>query len=193
MNSRRGFSLVEILVVLGIAVVLLALALPAFLGQSKAANLRHGAEQLQGELLLARQQALALNSPHEVRFFAKAGAAGFTAYQTFRVESDGTQTAASKVRQLPENVVIPNEAELSPLLTESTMTGTQSGGAPAVAGWAYAAFQFRSSGELADVAAEKAFLTLVDAQKPRAPGALPDNYARVSVQPITGMVSVAQP
>jgi uncharacterized protein (TIGR02596 family) len=194
MSSKyRAFSLVEILVVVGILVVLLAFSLPAFMGQSKAANLRLAGDQLKAGLLLARQQALALNSAFEVRFYAESGTSGFTAYQILRVEGDGSSSPASKVEQFPANVVIPDEAELSPLLTESSLTGTQSGGGPSVEGWNYAAIQFRSSGELVDVDKDKAFLTLVDSQQEREAGKPPVNFVLVTVQPMTGMVMLTQP
>src|SRR5438552_197842 len=68
--SRSGFTLVEMIVVIGIMVVLMALAvavIPRVQERSKAAR---GADQLQGWLLIAKQTALRDRFPRGIRLNA---------------------------------------------------------------------------------------------------------------------------
>ena len=58
-----GFTLVELMVTLGAAGILLALAVPAFLGLLERNRLETSASQMLGSLMLARSEALKRNLP----------------------------------------------------------------------------------------------------------------------------------
>ena len=55
---NRGFTLLEVLVVLALLAVLLSLAAPSFIGLRQKHQMQSQAEQLQASLLLARSEAL---------------------------------------------------------------------------------------------------------------------------------------
>lgn len=192
-RSRGGFSLLEILAVLVIIGIIAAIAIPMWKGPSKGLQLRSAADLLKGELLLARQEAMTLNGQMEFRFFQETASAPFTAYQVFNIAEDGSKTPHSKLRLLPEGLVLPADADLSPLLADSLLKGTQADGVPAVKGWSYAAVSIRPSGEFSDVNPARAFVTLIESAAPKVSGNLPANYAVIQVQPLTGVVSVTQP
>jgi hypothetical protein len=156
-------------------------------------QLKSTADLLKAELLLARQQAMTLNGQVEFRFFQETSSAPYTAYQVFNVGEDGSRTPYSKVRLLPEGMELPADADLSPLLADSLLKGTQADGVPAVKGWGYTAVNIRASGEFSDVNQDRAFVTLIESAAPKVSGNLPANWAVIRVQPMTGMVSVTQP
>ena len=55
---NRGFTLLEVLVVLALLAVLLSLAAPSFQGMQQKHQMQSQAEQFQASLLLARSEAL---------------------------------------------------------------------------------------------------------------------------------------
>jgi prepilin-type N-terminal cleavage/methylation domain-containing protein len=55
---NRGFTLLEVLVVLALLAVLLSLAAPSFIGLRQKHQMQSQAEQLQASLMLARSEAL---------------------------------------------------------------------------------------------------------------------------------------
>jgi prepilin-type N-terminal cleavage/methylation domain-containing protein len=57
-TRQRGFTLVELLVVIGIMGVLLGLIMPAFTGLGRGANMRSAVMQLRSTIALARQWAI---------------------------------------------------------------------------------------------------------------------------------------
>ncbi|MEM6823187.1 MAG: Verru_Chthon cassette protein D [Verrucomicrobiota bacterium] len=192
-QSRRAFSLVELLVVLGIIGVLSTIAIISFGGPSGSFQLTPAANRLKGEINLARHQAMTMNSSYEIRFFQETAGGDYVGYQVYRVDADGNPVAENKPEWLPQEVTIPAERALSPILTESVIRGTQSSGGPQINGKSYSAFVFSSSGTLNDVTSVDNFLTLILKNAPRSAGALPDNYAALSIVPATGYVRLTQP
>lgn len=120
-KKRRAFSLVELLVVMGIISVVLLLfgGLPSRLGQAFA--LTQSGEKLSAFLNLARQQAITLNHPVEVRFykFKEFGAEKFWGMQVFMVDNDGICSPLNKVEKLSQNILIDQGEQLSPLLADA--------------------------------------------------------------------------
>lgn len=76
-NSERGFSLIEALVVMSIALVLFAIALPSFLQAYRSYQLTNAAEQVSGVLKATRSAAIRLNAQVPVNCVIR-GAAGQT-------------------------------------------------------------------------------------------------------------------
>lgn len=63
---RAGFTLIELMVVVGIAALLLTISATAFFGASRTENLTRSRNQLRDVLLMARQQACITQKPHVV-------------------------------------------------------------------------------------------------------------------------------
>ena len=65
----KGFTLIEVLVVLSIIAVIVAFTIPAMAPALKGSKLRQAADQLEALLAGAHQRAITENRPVEVRFF----------------------------------------------------------------------------------------------------------------------------
>ena len=65
----KGFTLIEVLVVLSIIAVIVAFTIPAMAPALKGSKLRQSADQLEALLAGAHQRAITENRPVEVRFF----------------------------------------------------------------------------------------------------------------------------
>lgn len=68
-DARKGFSLVELLVVISIIVIILTFTIPATTGLFRGSLLTQGSQMLGDQFALARQMALTRNHPVELRFF----------------------------------------------------------------------------------------------------------------------------
>lgn len=92
-GRRRGFSLVEMLIVLTVLGIMAAVAVPTFLKDDPAADVRHAADRLANVLRQARFRAVSLKRPVHVEF-EPGGAGGFyTAYADHDGDGDVHGTA----------------------------------------------------------------------------------------------------
>lgn len=139
---RRGFSLIEMLVVIAIVAMLLALATPALTRTMQASRLSAAGEAMMGSVAEAQQAALSSNSPVEMRFFSFMEdvdqAPVYHAYQLFKITqtSQGTGGSATlketlvplgNLIRLPEGIVIPVDSSLTGIFT---VNGSSSSGLP---------------------------------------------------------------
>lgn len=92
-DRRGGFSLVEMLIVLTVFGIMAAVAVPTFLKDDPAADVRNEADRLANVLRQARFRAVSLKRPVRVEF-EPGGAAGFyTAYTDHDGDGDVDGTA----------------------------------------------------------------------------------------------------
>jgi prepilin-type N-terminal cleavage/methylation domain-containing protein len=68
MRSERGFSLVEVLVVVGLIGILSAISVPVFIESNSRNALWTGAEQIGATIRSARFRAISQNTPYRVTF-----------------------------------------------------------------------------------------------------------------------------
>lgn len=83
-GRSRAFTLVELLMVMGVMLVIMGLAVVAFPNIGKAGNLTSGAQSFVDALNQGRQFALALNRTVEVRFYYLPGATDGTKATQYR-------------------------------------------------------------------------------------------------------------
>ena len=77
-KRHAGFSLTELIVALAVAMVLMAVGLPAFLRAYHAYELNNGARQVADILRLARYEAIRLNTPVQCLVRVSSMSAGYT-------------------------------------------------------------------------------------------------------------------
>ena len=67
-KQAKGFTLIEVVIVLAIMGILIAIAFPSFIQWQKNAQYKAAARQLSGVLMEARSRAIATNLEHEIAF-----------------------------------------------------------------------------------------------------------------------------
>lgn len=172
---RRGFSLIEMLVVVSIVVMLLALATPALTRTLQASRLAAAGESILGSIAEAQQTAFATNTPVDIRFFSFMEdldqAPVFHSYQLFKITqtTDGAGASATvkesivpvgNLIRLPEGIVIPSDTALSGMFS---INGSTTGladtkensqiGYSGVSGATYCAVRFLPDGSCRTVGA----------------------------------------
>ncbi len=221
-SRRRGFTLVEVLIVIALIAMLLFLTVPGLKDVISGSKITAAADQIVGDLNLARQTALKDSVTVEVRFYKYSDPSArneqrFGAYQCFRLVQDLNKPSDytskrilrpifEKVKTIPQGVVLVESEQWSPLLTDETMSkennrervrGLIPGQRDTEA--EYLSFVISPEGEtsLDRTGAKQWYLTLVNEgeyQKAPNPTALrPDNFIMLQVDPFTANVRRYQP
>ena len=192
-HGPTAFSLVELLVVVGIVAIMLALVIPAFTQIRVAGSLTQGGRVLADQIALARQEASTQNRDIEVRIVdIRAPTGGSAVYGAVQLWMRGEPATGpiARIEQLPDRVIVSSDTKLSPLLyTSATLSGTDAFGGLGTR--AYIGFRIRADGTLdAPISLANNFLTLQSANDTKK---LPDNYFTVRVNPVTGQVTIHRP
>ncbi len=116
-HRTDGFSLLELIVVVGIMFMVAGLSLPAIGSAKRAMDLRSGVSRVLDELTIAHQTACTRNLPVEVRFYCDdtAGSSAPDSVALFAIQSDGSARAVQKRSLLPETVKISRSTKFSSL------------------------------------------------------------------------------
>lgn len=216
MRQPRGFSLIEMMIILGIVGLLLAFAAPNLFSLLGASSLSGEGTLVENQLTLAQQLAVSKSADVEVRFFnltdesAAQTEEAFRAFQLFQFNNEGDMIPVSNFFRIRAPVAI--HEELSTLLEtgrgsqldrkfgfSSPRTGEYD--APAGPGGTlertpYVAFRFRPDGST-DLpyraqGDDTWYLTLVQGE-----GAIqsndPDNYVCLQINPYNGQISQFRP
>jgi len=118
-GSCKSFTLVELLVVIGIIALLATMAVPAYNQINKGANMRIATSQLQAATYLARQQAVTMRQRLAIGVPVKIDSANdfvrsnmlYRSYVMFTQETGGVSRPSlivGKVEQLPKGVIFRN-------------------------------------------------------------------------------------
>ncbi len=97
--SDHGFTVIELMVVLAVAVIVMGVALPNMMSWLPTYRLSAGARQLAGDLQLARMKAISQNTKYRLKF------ATANSYE-FEKESGGTFSTESGPFSLPDGITI---------------------------------------------------------------------------------------
>jgi uncharacterized protein (TIGR02596 family) len=193
-RKGKGFTLLELLVVMSIMVMLMALAMPAVTSILTGSKLERAGQMVADALTLARQEAVSKNREVQVAFFElpmETGGKGWIGLQVWRVDDSPTgpiTRQVSRLWRLPGPMVITTSGSLSPLLTAAVLSGTAT--IAGNTGVAYKAFRFRANGSTDSSIGTNNYVTVQDALLPGNP---PPNYFTVQVNPITGKISIIRP
>ncbi len=158
-SPRVGaFTLVEMLVVMGVVLVLLSFIVPAVVTLLRGSQLTQGGDLVMAQLDLARQAALSRNRTVQVRLCRPAGGqytAIMPVFATVTMSTTGavtqTYTAVSKPATLPTAVIIDAGSTLSTIPNASGTTPTPASATDPRLGsfgtsYQYVAFQFNPDG-----------------------------------------------
>ena len=110
MSNSRGFSLIELIFTLGIAGILLAIAMPGFGRYNTTMQLKQANAQVLQDVRRARQLAVTRHAPVVVRFGTPPSISNITSY-TIHVDTNGDDVVQSTEMVTVRNM--PNGTRLS--------------------------------------------------------------------------------
>ena len=154
-KKDRGFTLIEVLVVLMIIAVIVAFTIPAMGPALKGSKLRQAADELESLLSGSHQLSITENTPVEIRFFkyedpeSPGSTKMFRSYQSAQVISNPqdhktNSYAVGEVKMLPAAFVIAEKTYSS--LVESEFLRRDEMEIPRSKSAEYVAFEFRPDG-----------------------------------------------
>jgi len=196
---RLGFTLLELLVVISIVGILLAFTIPAIDPVRKGYAITNAADQLTGQLDLARQLAISENQRVEVRLYRTATnpSDGYNYSQLYRVDNN---TPLGKGLLLPNNVEVLDDDTYSSLISlKNPLGGIQ----PKVGPYTnsnFKAIMFRPDGSThlspdGPLATDPwwTITVVLTSSRPSPGGPLPDNFATIALDPVTGRQTIYRP
>ncbi|MES2706256.1 MAG: Verru_Chthon cassette protein D [Verrucomicrobiota bacterium] len=213
---HRGFTLVEVLVVLAIISIIMFFSVPNMGEIIKGSKLTEGGDQLKYDLGVAQMTAVKENLTVEVRFYQyklpemdpTLSQSSYSAYQMFTLIPDSTRPSDpkaerilapfGKIKKLPSGVIIPASETWSTLVSHSSIaTGEQQvpGLIPTEKNTSatYRSFQINPDGStnLDTSGVNSWYVTLINfTDLEKAAGAVeaiaPDNYICIQVDPFNG-------
>lgn len=116
-GASRGFSLLELLVVVAVMLILLGLGVTSFSDVQRAYGITTGAENVRNALLLARLEATSRSRTLEVRFCRLDADSPVRDLQVVLHEPDGSLSLRYKMRSLPESLLLEIDTTRSTLFT----------------------------------------------------------------------------
>ena len=201
-RTSFGFTLVEMIAVMAVIIVALALVTPAVSTILVGNKLTQASDNLQSQLTLARETAIAQNRQVEVRFYqyvdpsSPGTSSTYNALQAFSVNGS-VYTALEKVQALPTKIIIDSGTTLSSLWSSSTAlnsSATGQTGVPGVRAYSYMAVRFRPDGSTnLPPTGGPWFLTLHDALKGDKMATPPPNFITLEIDPVSGELTVFRP
>ena len=203
-SRKRGFTLVEMMVVIAIIVLLGALAVPALSSLMTSYNLGNTAQAISGQLNYARQSALTSNDAIQVRFYQLTDAVHssqvtYRAIQCFQETDNGT-IPLTKPNIFPPGIVISNNTAVSTLFAGYGMTSANGPLLPITQNASYLYFRYRPNGQTdltpqvgSNGTPASPCITCYSETAPIVANGLPANYVVLQLDVINGTVRVFQP
>ena len=211
-KPSRGFTLIELIIVITIIGIMMAFTVPAITGALKANKLTQASDLLRSQLAYAQLQAQKENASIQVRFFQytdptmPGGSDKFRAYQLFRRKSFDksdanaggtnqnveTMEPISALKKLPPPIVFADSERVSTLLGLQKTRGQVPYKRNNPIDAQFVAFDFEPTGSTNLGSSKQWYLTLVDEKKEKG-AQIPDNFATVQIDPFTGAVRLIRP
>lgn len=197
-HAGGAFSLVELLVVIGLIVILLALAVPAYERIARGMRLGQTGQLISDQLAHARQLAITRNLRTEVRFFEAPGLfdgeTGFGKIRVYLIHPDGEAEPFGRLHRIPEVVALNPTQPLSTLLGESSPNSgneTLAGNINA----SYRGFRFNPDGSTnLPPSQEHWTLTLhYSSDRMEDDETLPPNFFTLRIDPFNGNQTIFRP
>ena len=202
-QHRQGFTLLELLLVVGVIVTLLGLSAPAIQGAMSASRLKESADVVYNRIFEAQQLALTLGTETEVRLYRAPdliNAGPVDSLRKVRVfvlhaAPDGADAAdatplftpTSAAESLHPSIVISSQATYNSLLGLGFKTDTDRN-----AEGSYVAFRFHADGTTNLAPDQCWFLTLLERNLEESKDK-PKNFITLQVDPATGNLRRFQP
>jgi uncharacterized protein (TIGR02596 family) len=186
-----GFTLLEILLTVAILLLLLFLAILGFSREIDAAAIDSGTQMVDDCLAEARQDAVAQNTPVEVRLYAAPAGNGYSLLQLHWKNSDGTTPPISPPVILPGGAVIDATAAHSSLVTTNTATPPTDPGDSRLNATTRC-FHFLPDGST-DLATTGEWTLTVRALSQSDPAHFPANWGCVKLDPVSGRAQIYRP
>ncbi|HSI65582.1 MAG TPA: Verru_Chthon cassette protein D [Candidatus Saccharimonadia bacterium] len=196
-GRARGFTLIEMLVVIVIVGILIAVSAPALDGILRASRLTSAADNVRNYLSEAQQLAVAQNVEVEVRFCESvSGTSGddtprVRTLRTFALRSNdggaGDYLPEGSPLRLDDALVMSSVPKFSSLLSRPFKTvtdGTEE---------RYASFHFFPDGSTDLPPGQLWFLTLFEERHAAADGSAPANFVTIQIHPTSGKLRTFRP
>ena len=184
--KRNAFSLIELLVVVAIIGILATLSVPAWNAIAEGNRMSSAAQSLSDGLRLARQLALAKNSPVEFRIFntlpKDGGTSNYCAFAYYQLTDSGTTNQMTRTNFLPSGTVLSTAANYSTLIGPN---GPSYSASPA-----YNSFRFRPDGSTdLNVSSSSQWYVTIVRERDAANTTLPNNFITIKLDAFNGNVS----
>ncbi len=198
-RTAKGFSLIELLIVLGIMLILTGLAVPAIRGFSSSMALLRGATAIGEEVDFARMSAVSKNRVVATCLYYGSPGGRILGLQSFILETSqpGVWLTLGKLKAVPSGIVL-SEAQFSTLLGNGASVTPLPQIPSAIIAMdpnpSVLCVLFHSDGsmEWTPPGTAAPTLTLVKDTDPRG-SSLPPNYASLVIHPQTAQVTLIRP
>lgn len=198
--SRRGFTLMELLVVMVIIAILGYAVVGSFRHVGQGNKISQAASQVSSFLDLGRQIAMSENQRIELRFFQVSDVTNnLTAYTHLQLYRVDLNQPLDRIANLPVGIEITAEPLFSSLLSNGNPLGGTQPKVGAYTNAPYKSVMFRADGSthLSPDGPSPTdplwTLTVIESNKPASPTALPDNFATIALDPVTGRPTTYRP